>query len=305
MNDSQNMQETVSRIVDQYQAEEIFFTKPDMKFPNRDTIIQIIKDLRRVLFPGYFGDEFFTGNHPEYFVGNSLTYIRQLLCEQVFAALAYKNEEQDEDSVCARAEQICRKFFEKLPDVQKLLFKDVEAAYEGDPAAQSKEEIILSYPGFFAIFVYRIAHELYVQKVPMIPRIMTEYAHSLTGIDINAGAVIGEYFFMDHGTGIVIGETTVIGSHVKLYQGVTLGALSTRMGQHLSGVKRHPTIRDHVTIYSNASVLGGNTVIGENTVIGGSAFITESVPADTRVSIKSPELSLKGPKKEDVWYWEI
>ena len=162
----------------------------------------------------------------------------------------------------------------------------MEAGFNGDPAAKSKAEIIVSYPGLFAIFVYRIAHVLYLENVPLIPRIMTEYAHSKTGIDINAGAVIGEYFFIDHGTGVVIGETTVIGNNVKLYQGVTLGALSTRSGQELAGVKRHPTIGDHVTIYANSTVLGGETVIGNGVIIGGSCFITKSVPDNTKVSMK-------------------
>ena len=174
-----------------------------------------------------------------------------------------------------------------------MLLLDVQAGYDGDPAADSKEQIIFSYPGFYATFVYRIAHELYKMNVPFIPRVMTEHAHGKTGIDINSGATIGKYFFMDHGTGIVIGETTIIGDYVKLYQGVTLGALSTRGGQHLAGVKRHPTIEDRVTIYSNATVLGGETIIGADSVIGGGAFITSSIPANTRVSVTPPELAIK------------
>ena len=189
-----------------------------------------------------------------------------------------------------------------------MLLKDVQAGFDGDPAAKSKEELIFSYPGFLAIYVYRLAHILYLEEVPFIPRIMTEYAHDHTGIDINPGATIGEYFFIDHGTGVVIGETTTIGNNVKLYQGVTLGALSTRKGQQLSGVKRHPTIEDNVTIYSNSSVLGGETVIGENTIIGGNTFITESIPANSKVSAKSPELVIKKPRTHaeasNVWDWE-
>ena len=192
--------------------------------------------------------------------------------------------------------------------MQEMLLKDVQAGFDGDPAAKSKEEIIFSYPGFLAIYVYRLAHILYLEEVPFIPRIMTEYAHDHTGIDINPGATIGEYFFIDHGTGVVIGETTTIGNNVKLYQGVTLGALSTRKGQQLSGVKRHPTIEDNVTIYSNSSVLGGETVIGENTIIGGNTFITESIPANSKVSAKSPELVIKKPRTHveasNVWDWE-
>lgn len=183
--------------------------------------------------------------------------------------------ERDEE-----ADKICRRFFEELPKLQRILLTDIQAGFDGDPAAKSKEEIIYSYPGLFAIYVYRVAHVLYQEEVPFLPRIMSEYAHGRTGIDINPGAVIGEYFFIDHGTGVVIGETTQIGQNVKLYQGVTLGALSTRDGQQLAGVKRHPTIEDHVTIYSNSTVLGGETVIGENTIIGGNTFITTSISAE-------------------------
>ena len=177
-------------------------------------------------------------------------------------------------------------FLEQLPEIQRLLLTDVQAGFDGDPAAKSKEEIIFPYPGLFAIYVYRLAHVLYKEEIPFIPRVMSEYAHGRTGIDINPGATIGEYFFIDHGTGVVVGETTEIGNNVKLYQGVTLGALSTRKGQQLANVKRHPTIRDNVTIYSNSTVLGGETVVGENTIIGGNTFITESIPANTKVSAK-------------------
>ena len=170
---------------------------------------------------------------------------------------------------------------------------DAQAALEGDPAAKTKEEIIVTYPGFYAIFVYRLAHVLYEQKVPFIPRMMTEYAHGKTGIDINPGATIGEYFFIDHGTGVVIGETAVIGKRVQIYQGVTLGALSPRKGQRISGTKRHPTVEDNVTIYSEASVLGGDTVIGEGSIIGGNTFVLESVPKGAKVSHKRPELIIK------------
>jgi serine O-acetyltransferase len=183
----------------------------------------------------------------------------------------------------------------------------VEAAYTGDPAAFNKDEIVLSYPGVHAIMVHRLAHELYVLGVPLIPRMMSEAAHSRTGIDIHPGASLGTHFFIDHGTGIVIGETTVIGDHVKIYQGVTLGAISTRGGQSLTGTKRHPTIEDNVTIYSGASILGGDTVIGRGVVIGSNAFITKSVPARTRVSVKNPELQLKSDDEArgEVWFYEI
>ena len=203
------------------------------------------------------------------------------------------NKKKAVENVEALAEDIALKFISKLPEIQELLLKDTEAYLAGDPAAGSKEDIIFSYPGIYTIYVYRIAHILYELEVPYIPRIMTEHAHSKTGIDINPGAVIGEYFFIDHGTGIVIGETTNIGDHVKIYQGVTLGALSTMKGQELSGVKRHPTIEDNVVIYANTTVLGGNTVIGKNSVIAGNTFVTQSVPADTKVSAFMPELQIK------------
>ena len=197
-----------------------------------------------------------------------------------------------------------------LPSIQSTLMKDLFANFDGDPAAFNKNEIILAYPGIWAIAINRIAHELYKLNVPLIPRIMTEYAHSKTGIDIHPGVTIGKYFFIDHGTGVVIGETAVIGEHVKIYQGVTLGALSTRAGQKLKGQKRHPTIEDYVTIYSGASILGGDTVIGKNAVIGGNAFITSSISADAKVSIKNQELDINTGKKKEVeqdegWFYII
>lgn len=269
------------------------------RLPDRDRIIVIIKAIRRLMFPGYFGQLAFEKTNTRYFAGEMLSSIIEELKRQIIIAFSYDEGTDPQDpEIIARAERICYEFAAQFPEIQRVLMTDVQAGYDGDPASLSKEAIIFSYPGFNAIFTYRIAHELYLRKVPFIPRIMTEYAHSRTGIDINPGATIGEYFFIDHGTGVVIGETTEIGQNVKLYQGVTLGALSTRQGQLLEGVKRHPTICNNVTIYSNASVLGGETVIGANSTIGGNAFITESVPANTRVSVESPELTFKG------WEWE-
>ena len=192
-----------------------------------------------------------------------------------------------------QAQEICLAFFSRIPQIRALVQTDLQAAYDGDPAATDMAEIIFSYPGIFAITVYRLAHELHLLNVPMLPRIMTEYAHNLTGIDIHPGASIGKYFFIDHGTGIVIGETTVIGENVKIYQGVTLGALSTRGGQSLRGKRRHPTIEDDVTIYAGASILGGDTVIGKGAVIGSNVFITESVAPATSVINKKQELQFK------------
>lgn len=279
-----------------YEADEIFFTKSEWHFPNRHNIILILKDLRRIMFPRYFGDEVPCESGPKYFIGETLTRIEASLHQEIREALLFKyGDTKSLEELDRRASQVCSDFFFSLPNLHRALLKDVQAAYDGDPAAQSKEEVIFSYPGFFAIFVYRIAHEFYLADVPIIPRIMSEYAHSGTGVDINAGATIGEYFFIDHATGVVIGETTIIGDNVKIYQGVTLGALSLRAGQKLKGVKRHPTIEDNVTIYSNASVLGGETVIGEGSVIAGNAFITESVPAHSRVTLKNQEIVVRKP----------
>ena len=295
-------------LTENYKNEELFMPKNGRSLPSRAVIIDVVKELRAVIFPGYFWSDSAVGMFPEYYTGYRLNDLYDRLKEQIEIALLYANQEIEQQEASEQADRICGGFFEKLPEVQERLLKDVQAGFDGDPAAKSKEEIISSYPGVFAIYVYRLAHILYVENVPHIPRIMTEYAHGKTGIDINPGAVIGDYFFIDHGTGVVIGETTEIGRNVKLYQGVTLGALSTRQGQQLANVKRHPTICDNVTIYSNSSVLGGETVIGENTIIGGNTFITESIPANTKVSAKSPELVIKKPRnavsKADVWDWQ-
>ena len=300
----ENLDQIVKAIEKNYEADEIFFTKPGRKFPSRLAVKNVLKTLRRVLFPGYFGPEMLSAAaSPSYFIGNTLIEVERELRGQIVTALTYTSDDPGArcapDEVQQRADEIMAAFFAELPNIQRVLLTDVQALFDGDPAAGSKEEVIFAYPGLYAIYVYRIAHVLYEQKVPIIPRIMTELAHSGTGIDIGAGAKIGEYFFIDHGTGVVIGETTEIGDHVKLYQGVTLGALSTRGGQRLAGVKRHPAIEDNVTIYSNASVLGGETVIGEGSVIAGSTFVTFSVPPHSRVSVKEQEITVRQPGERD------
>lgn len=295
--------EAVKSLARNYNKEEMLLPQGKCSLPSRSVIIELVRELRAVLFPGYFRIDTGACAFPDYYAGSLLNNLYDSLKEQIEIAILYQGEEKEKAQL--RAEEITGRFVKRLPEIQKMLLKDVQAGFDGDPAAKSKEEIIFSYPGFYAIYVYRIAHELYLEKVPFIPRIMSEFAHGKTGIDVNPGATIGEYFFIDHGTGVVIGETTKIGNNVKIYQGVTLGALSTRMGQQLADVKRHPTIEDNVTIYSNSSVLGGETVIGENTIIGGNTFITESIPANTKVSAKSPELVIKKPKAQveasNVW----
>jgi serine O-acetyltransferase len=254
--------------------------------PSKNEVAELTDKLRSLLFPGYFDDEY-----AEVLLEKAKRLLLRLLTSK-------KEQEHKEESA-----KLAMDFLAKLPKIRASLATDVEAAFDGDPAASGREEIIISYPGVYAISVYRLAHELYILGVPMLPRIMTEYAHSVTGIDIHPGAQIGDYFFIDHGTGIVIGETTVIGEHVKVYQGVTLGALSTKEGQRLKGKKRHPTVEDYVTIYSGASIFGGETVIGKNSVLGSNVFVTESVPADSKLSINDKFKRQKNSQK--YWYYEI
>ena len=252
-----------------------------LRLPDRGAIIALIRELRRLFFPAYFGDPQLMALSAENYAALLLERIETALTAQIALALP--------ESEAVQASQIAQAVVAELPHIQQVLLTDIEATFDGDPAAANREEIVFAYPGLFAIFVYRVAHELYLRQVPMIPRIMTEYAHSRTGIDIHPGAQIGPWFFIDHGTGIVVGETTIIGDHVKLYQGVTLGALSPRHGHAVTG-KRHPTVGDNATIYSGASILGGKTVIGANSVIGGNSFITESVAPNTKASTETPRM---------------
>ena len=297
-----DLKDVIDEIKQSYEtSDEIFFTQPDRRMPSRNAVIEVLKDMRNIMFPGYFTDGAQTSTDASYFIGNTVLRVEEKLGNQVRLAFHFRDgDKMTAEEIEQRTGEVCSSMLCKLPSIQKMLYKDIQAAFDGDPAAQSKEEIIYSYPGFFAIWVYRIAHELYNMDVPLIPRIMTEYAHSRTGVDINAGATVGEYFFIDHATGVVIGETTVIGNNVKIYQGVTLGALSTRGGQRLAGVRRHPTIEDNVTIYANACVLGGETVVGSGSVISGSAFLTESVPPNSRVSLKNQEVNVRQGKPTTV-----
>lgn len=256
-----------------------------LRLPDRQAVILLIKDIRRLIFPAYYGEAALMSLAPEDYAALLLERIEKQLQRQIVLTLP---EEQE-----AQAAELAAEMVTKLPQIARQVQMDLEATFDGDPAAGSREEILFSYPGLFAILVYRVAHELYRLHIPILPRMMSEYAHSHTGIDIHPGAQIGDYFFIDHGTGIVVGETTVIGDRVKLYQGVTLGALSTRDGHHSLPGKRHPTVEDDVTIYSGASILGGDTVIGRGSVVGGNAFLTSSVQKDTRVVIHAPETVFK------------
>jgi serine O-acetyltransferase len=295
-----NISRLVSSIVASYEKHSGPKTFNTEYLPDKAEVTRIIETFRKVLFPGYF-DQNETGVVQEYRVGSLLTEGGLALRQQICRAL-HLEEEKDglHEQLYKKAGDICASFLNKLPEIRDLLLDDVCAAFDGDPAARNEHEIIFAYPGFFAISVYRMAHELHLLSVPLLPRMMAEHAHGLTGIDIHPGARIGRSFFIDHGSGVVIGETTVIGDHVKLYQGVTLGGLSTRGGQSLRGKKRHPTIEDNVTVYSGASILGGETVIGEGCVIGGNSFIVQSVPPNTRVSMRNVDLVFKGPSDESL-----
>ncbi len=264
--------------------------------PSRDAIFDAIERFRQLLFPGYFGKQGLTTANVQFRIGELIIELSDILYEQVRCCLRYRDQlpgANGDDERCEKcdheAASIIAAFFKRLPEIRERLAEDVQAAFDGDPAAQNTDETIFCYPGLFAISVQRLAHEFYVQNVPLLPRIMTEYAHSQTGIDIHPGARLGKRFFIDHGTGVVVGETTEIGDNVKLYQGVTLGALAV-FGQAQRGHKRHPTIEDDVTIYAGATILGGDTVIGHGATIGGNVFITSSVPPLNQVSSEAPKL---------------
>ena len=278
------MKATIESVADRLslvrKSEPLFFHHSHIHMPRRQAVVDALLDIRSALFPDYYPVE-----GAPITVAEQLDRIRWRLIREIGSAL--RAVERDGDP-----EALTEAFLQRLPDIQATLILDAYACYDGDPAATGPEEVLFCYPGFTATLVYRIAHELYLLKIPMIPRMMTEYAHGQTGIDIHPGATIGKHLMIDHGTGVVIGETCVIGDHVRIYQGVTLGALSTRGGQRIAGTRRHPTIEDHVIIYANASILGGETVIGRGAVIGGSAFITSSVPAGSTV-IGQPEIRVK------------
>ncbi len=262
--------------------------------PSREAVMAILRRTGDILYPGYFIQTRLDPLNVEYYLGQEVTALFDALSAQ--AALAIRHDCLRHGLACSncteRAQAAAVDFLKGLPALREALAKDIRAAYEGDPAARGFDEIIFSYPGLYAVTVYRIAHRLHELKIPLIPRIMTEAAHSRTGIDIHPGARIGEAFFIDHGTGVVIGETTLIGDRVRIYQGVTLGALSLSRSEleQLRNSKRHPTIEDDVILYANATVLGGETVIGARSVIGGNVWLTRSVPPDTQVFLKNQEL---------------
>ena len=288
------IQDIVREILGDYEKKRPIDQRDVSTQVDEKAVIDIVQKLLRILFPGYYRRKSYSPHDDEKNLSFFIEEIEFQLSRQVAGVLAgLPIHARAEAPVIQReAQRIVFDFLHRIPMLRSLVNTDLEATFDGDPAAKSLEEIVLAYPGLLAITIYRIGHELFLLRVPLIPRMMTEYAHGRTGVDIHPGATIGRYFFIDHATGVVIGETAIIGEHVKLYQGVTIGALSTRGGQKLKGAKRHPTIEDNVTIYSGASILGGDTVIGRNSVIGGNSFITRSIKPNTRVSIKNQELQI-------------
>ncbi len=293
--------ELTEALLESYRSDERTQHLDSEFLPSRAEVIEIIQELRDLLFPGYFSHHRLTDENVRYHVGEQLDHVATALHRQIFRSLRYRRLHQkvdgdDHSEIEEKVAGIVQAFLVRLPALREVLATDVQAAYDGDPAAKNLDEIIYAYPGLVAVTTYRLAHELLALGVPLLPRIMTEWAHSVTGIDIHPGAVIGRSFFIDHGTGVTVGETTHIGNNVKIYQGVTLGALSfpkDDRGQIIRGQKRHPTIEDDVTIYSGASILGGATFIGHGAVIGGNVFLTKSVPPNHLVSLKAPDLKVK------------
>jgi len=299
----QELPEIVSGLVESCQDKDTLHHLNLVGLPSREVVIEIVERLKKVLFPGYFGEREVDSFNLAYQMGIEINTLFELLSKQI--TLSIRHECRRHQMVCTscseRGQKEALALLRKLKGLRKILAEDVRAAYQGDPAAKSFDEIIFGYPSIMAIATYRLAHELHVQEVPLIPRMMAEYAHSVTGIDIHPGAVIGQHFFIDHGTGVVIGETSIIGEYVRIYQGVTLGALSLPMeekGDALRKMKRHPTIEDHVTIYAGATILGGETVVGAGSVIGGNVWMTRSVPPGVTVMIEAPKLKYKEEKKE-------
>jgi len=299
---NEKIKELVGTIVDTYKGDSGINFIDASNLPAREKILEVLDLLTELLFPGYTGKRAVTQTNISFIVGDILCDIQAKLCDQIERAYKYacRIKECDDCDCRTKAENVTTYLLTRLPEIRDMLKGDVIAAFDGDPAAQSYEEIVISYPCITAIATYRIAHELYIKDVPLIPRIMSECAHSRTGIDIHPGAKIGRNFFIDHGTGVVIGETTIIGDNVKIYQGTTLGAMSfpkDERGKIIKGAKRHPTIEDNVTIYAEATILG-DVVIGKNAIIGGNVWVKEPVPAGVTVVTPNAELVYKKNKSD-------
>jgi serine O-acetyltransferase len=298
--------ELVDRIVASYRSDERTQRIDRHHLPSRARIIELTELLLELVYPGYFGRQDLNTHNVGFHVGELLPRVGNLLFDQIYQCLCYQDEAEgktggDRTPCDRKARRLTSEFLEKIPEIRDVLAGDVQAAYDGDPAASNTDEVILAYPGVLAVSVYRLAHELYEMDVPLMPRIMTEWAHTHTGVDLHPGATIGLNFFIDHATGVVVGETTHIGDNVKLYQGVTLGALSfpkDERGRLIRGNKRHPTVEDDVTVYANATILGGQTTVGKASVVGASVYLAKAVPAGHVVALRAPELKVKPATRE-------
>jgi serine O-acetyltransferase len=290
------LEKPINHILKSYQEVMIKKDHCSCRIPQNSEIKRIIKLTKEIIFPGYFSTKHLTETSDLRTTKRLVKKLHKILKKQIKYALLYLADEEKSKQLAKKSCVLCIDFINRIPKIRELIYKDVEAHFNGDPAAFNRDQVIISYPGLYATLIYRIAHELDDLGVNVIPRMMSEYAHRETGIDINPKAKIGEYFFIDHGTGVVIGETTIIGDRAKIYQGVTLGAMSLRKGQKLKGVKRHPTIGDNVTIYAGASILGGDSVIGDDSVIGANVFITGSIPSRSIVTMKAMELETRENK---------
>lgn len=291
--------EIIAKLQESYKNTEIKKDHSACRIPQNREVNRIIQLTKDIVFPGYFTTDLIVENECKKKLSRTVRKLRKVLKKQIIYSRLYLTDEQDSSIFKDESCEICQLYFSEIPKIREMIVLDVEAHYQGDPSALNHDQVVISYPGIYAILIYRIAHALDNLGVRVIPRMMSEFAHRETGIDINPKAIIGKSFFIDHGTGVVIGETAIIGDRVKIYQGVTLGAMSLRKGQRLKGIKRHPTIENDVTVYSNASILGGHTVIGENSVIGSNVFITKSIPKNSVVTNKEPELELRSNVKNE------
>ncbi|MEQ8786714.1 MAG: serine O-acetyltransferase EpsC [Pirellulaceae bacterium] len=306
----EQLPELTDRIVETYTEVGTINHLGHCPLPNYDIVISVLEDLKEVIYPGYRRREGLHIGNVTYHVGDLIDSLHDKLTTQIARALLHEDRVIKRVDPCddkvdyeAKGQAMAIEFLERIPELRKILATDVQAAYDGDPACKSLDEVIFCYPGLEAVTVHRLAHELYSMKVPFIPRMMAEWSHKQTGIDIHPGAKIGHHFFIDHGTGVVVGETCHIGDHVKLYQGVTLGALSFPTDAHgnlLRDMKRHPTIEDRVVVYANATILGGKTVIGHDSVIGSSVWLTHGVDAHTTVTMEKPSLRIRGGLPDDM-----
>ncbi len=312
---SRGLEELAAELLESYLGDERARRISRHYLPSREAIVEILEAVLALMYPGYFGRLDLNRDNLGVHIAQAVAVLAPKIEREIEHCLCYGREREaarpDVRDCAPRAHELTRGFLKRLPEIRGLLVRDVQAAFDGDPAATNLDEVILAYPGLLAVSVYRVAHVLYELGVPMMARIMTEWAHSKTGCDIHPGARIGAAFFIDHATGVVVGETTEIGEGVKLYQGVTLGALSfpkDSSGHIIRGKKRHPTVESGATLYANATVLGGQTIVGADSVIGGSVFLTRSVPSRSRVSLKEPELrvaSRDGAADPDAIYFDI